>query len=62
MHDVRAKSKCVLSNGTFHANCILVMEYLDGGDLYDYISVDRLEEGMTREYFHQLVSAVKYLH
>ncbi|XP_069874479.1 sperm motility kinase 4A-like [Dipodomys merriami] len=41
----------------------LVMEYLEGGDLADYVyKVDRLREGEARLLFRQIVRAVNYCH
>ena len=42
---------------------ILVMEYADGGEMYDYISSrGRLTENEARKLFRQIVSAVHHLH
>ena len=42
---------------------ILVQEFADGGELYDYISTKgRLTEKEARLLFRQIVSAVHYLH
>lgn len=41
---------------------ILVMEYADGGELYDYINNNRLSERDARRIFRQIVSAIKYCH
>lgn len=41
----------------------LVMEYLQGGELKDYvISKNQLDEEEAREFFKQLAEAVYYLH
>lgn len=41
----------------------LVMEYVQGGELYDYIvSKGRLNEEIARRLFRQLISAVGYCH
>lgn len=43
---------------------ILVMEYADGGELYDYINDNnnQLSERDARRIFRQIVSAIKYCH
>ena len=42
---------------------ILVMEYADGGEMYDYISSrGRLTESESRTLFRQIVSALHHLH
>lgn len=42
---------------------ILVMEYADGGEMYDHISSKgRLTENEARKLFRQIVSAVHHLH
>lgn len=42
---------------------ILVMEYADGGEMYDYISSrGRLTENEARTLFRQIVSAIHHLH
>ena len=42
---------------------ILVQEYADGGELYDFISLKgRLTEKEARALFRQIISAVHYLH
>ena len=42
---------------------ILVQEYADGGELYDFISTKgKLTEKEARILFRQIVSAVHYLH
>ena len=39
------------------------MEYVKGGDLFDYIvEKSRLSEELARKLFRQLVSAVMYIH
>eukprot|EP00033_Pygsuia_biforma_P005655 GCRY01006246.1.p1 GENE.GCRY01006246.1~~GCRY01006246.1.p1 ORF type:complete len:301 (+),score=60.40 GCRY01006246.1:206-1108(+) len=41
----------------------VVMEYCDGGELFDYIVAQgRVNEKQTRIYFRQLISALHYLH
>ncbi|XP_018021470.1 maternal embryonic leucine zipper kinase [Hyalella azteca] len=41
----------------------MVLEYCPGGELFDYIvERDRLEEEEARVFFHQIVSAVAYIH
>lgn len=42
---------------------ILVMEYANGGELYDYVSKQgSLPEGEARRLFRQITSAVLYCH
>lgn len=42
---------------------ILVMEYADGGEMYDHISCrGRLTENEARSLFRQIVSALHHLH
>ena len=41
----------------------LIMEYLEGGELYDYIVASkRLSEQEAFKFFIQIISAVEYLH
>jgi SNF-related kinase len=42
----------------------LVLEFADGGDMYDYIMRHEggLEEDAAREYFKQIVAAIQYCH
>lgn len=41
----------------------LVLEYCDGGDLFEYIeSRGALPEGEARQLFRQLIGAVEYCH
>jgi serine/threonine protein kinase len=45
------------------ADILLVMEYVDGGELFDYIvQRGKLSEPEARYYFQQLISAVSYCH
>ena len=43
---------------------VIVMEYADGGELYDYLSTkhDSVTEAEARVFFRQIVSAVQYCH
>jgi len=42
---------------------ILVMEYADGGEMYDHISTrGKLTENEARKLFRQIVSAIHHLH
>ena len=47
-----------------HLNFILVLEFADGGDMYDYIMKHEggLEESMAKKYFRQIVTAIQYCH
>lgn len=41
----------------------VVMEYISGGELFDYIvSKGRLSEQEARRYFQQIISGVEYCH
>lgn len=40
----------------------LVMEYMEGGDLYDYIEGNPAHEKLAANFFHQLLSAVNHCH
>ena len=42
----------------------LVLEFADGGDMYDYIMRHEggLGEDAAREYFRQIVTAIQYCH
>jgi len=42
----------------------LVLEFADGGDMYDYIMKHEggLEESMAKKYFRQIVTAIQYCH
>uniref|UniRef100_A0A671KB97 Maternal embryonic leucine zipper kinase n=1 Tax=Sinocyclocheilus anshuiensis TaxID=1608454 RepID=A0A671KB97_9TELE len=41
----------------------MVLEYCPGGELFDYIiAKDRLSEEETRVFFHQIISAMAYVH
>lgn len=41
----------------------LIMEYCDGGELFDYIvEKEKLSENEARKFFQQIVLAVSYLH
>ncbi|GMI92727.1 SNF1 kinase homolog 10, SNF1-RELATED PROTEIN KINASE 1.1 [Hibiscus trionum] len=41
----------------------IVMEYVESGELYDYIAANgRLEEDKARHFFQQIVSGVEYCH
>lgn len=39
-----------------------VMEYMKGGELFDYVISGEVEEEVARKFFRQLVSAVEYCH
>lgn len=42
---------------------ILVMEFMEGGELFDYIVTQkRLKEKMARKFFRQILSAMKFCH
>ena len=44
---------------------LLLMEYMDGGDLLDAIKSEKsnyMNEDKARQYFQQIISAVNYLH
>ena len=44
---------------------LLLMEYMDGGDLFDAIKSEKsnyMNEDKARQYFQQIISAVNYLH
>eukprot|EP00755_Sulcionema_specki_P036743 Sspe_Gene.107560::Locus_85757_Transcript_1_1_Confidence_1.000_Length_1926::g.107560::m.107560 len=59
-HDNIVKLYDVLSTGD---KLYLVLEYVTGGDLLDHISkARRLPEDEARHLFHQIVSAVAYIH
>ena len=47
-----------------HTKLYLVLEYADGGDMYDYIMKHEggLGEEMARKYFKQIVTAIQYCH
>jgi serine/threonine protein kinase len=42
----------------------IVLEFAEGGDLFDYLQVlgKGFSEEVSRYYFHQLVNAIEYLH
>ena len=42
----------------------LVLEYADGGDMYDYIMRHEggLQEEQAKRYFRQIVQAIQYCH
>ena len=42
----------------------LVLEFADGGDMYDYIMRHEggLQEEIARKYFRQIVTAIQYCH
>ena len=49
------------SNSTIH-NFYLIMEYIEGGDLCDYINKNiSLDEHTSCRFFRQLISAIEYL-
>ncbi|CAN6876857.1 unnamed protein product, partial [Brassica oleracea var. botrytis] len=41
---------------------IFVMELAKGGELFSRVSSNRFTEGLSRKYFKQLISAVRYCH
>ncbi len=44
-------------------NIYLIMEYVDGKDLFEYISrKKRLDEATASNYYLQLISAIEYIH
>lgn len=45
------------------ANIFIMMEYIDGGELFNYITqVTHLTEKEARYFFRQVISAIDYLH
>lgn len=46
------------------SNCfVIIVEYAEGGELFDYIAIGgRFDEVVTRTYFFQLLNAVHYMH
>ena len=41
----------------------MVMEYVSGGELFDYVvERDRLSEYQASSFFSQIVSGIEYLH
>lgn len=41
----------------------IIMEYLEGGELFDKIKErGRLEESLAKQWFKEIVEAVKYIH
>lgn len=47
-----------------HTKLYLVLEFADGGDMYDYIMRHEggLEEATAKKYFRQIVTAIQYCH
>ncbi|XP_033098196.1 NUAK family SNF1-like kinase 1 [Anneissia japonica] len=41
---------------------VMVMEYANGGELYDYINDDKMTPEDAQKFFRQIVSAVSYCH
>lgn len=47
------------------SNIYIVMEYLEGGELYDYVRnspLERLEEDVSKNIVKQIASAIEYMH
>ena len=40
----------------------IIMEYAEGGDIFTYLRLGRMQENEAREKFRQIVSAVHYCH
>lgn len=41
----------------------IVLEYADGGELFDYIAdTGKFSEKASRTYFHQLLNGLNYMH
>jgi len=39
-----------------------VIEYCEGGELFDYVEIGGFSEIVARTYFHQLLEGLDYLH
>jgi serine/threonine protein kinase len=52
------------SNGEVKDVLYVVLEYAEGGDLFDYVFTiqKKFTEDVARYYFNKLVSAIQYLH
>jgi len=57
------KCKYPLPNGKFELNVLMVMEYANGGDLYDVIYyAGAFDEELGRTYFQQLLDGLEAIH
>lgn len=45
-----------------HKKTCLVLEYVQGGELFDYIVLGKLRETEARRLFRQMASAIEYCH
>lgn len=52
----------LFDSGNFFNKVFMAIEYASSGDLYELIIKEQLEENIAKQYFSQLVSAVKYCH
>lgn len=51
------------ANGTQKIVDYIVLEYAEGGELFDFVAdTGRLDENMTRYYFKQLLDGLEFIH
>lgn len=62
MHDYRIKDVAIYKDFSSTNISFLVLEYLQNGDLFKYISAGgKFEESIIRLYFRQLISVLEHL-
>lgn len=62
MVDVREKAKYKTSDGRIQERFVIVLEHVEGGELFSYLVVGRFSEGAARAYFRILLDAISYMH
>lgn len=61
-HEFHTDAKFKQFKGPFNDCSAIVMEYLPYGDLFALIQKKSCSEKLARTFFHQMVSAIEYLH
>jgi len=63
LYEVDANGSIKRSTGTEIPVLYMVLEYIPGGELFDYIALSgKFSEMVARYYFNQFISAIAYLH
>jgi len=61
--DYKTEAKAVRTDGSKLKLKYMVIEYAEGGELFDYIAeTGRFSEKNARYFFHQLIDAIEYMH
>lgn len=60
--EVREKGVYKTGGGEILERFVIVLEHVEGGELFYYLVVGRFSEGAARTYFRLLLDAISYMH